>query len=200
MDRYFKQCKLSIRVTFLWVIMGVLPLGLAAQSLKLDNAQSKLTVTGTSSLHDWEEVAEQKSGSLAMDQGGENPLISSLSIAVEAESLKSGKSGMDKNTYKALNTDKHKEITFKLDQVKSIVANGSGHNLVAVGQLTISGKTNTVEIEMKLSGSGSGDHVTLKGSKVLKFTDFGLEPPKALMGTIKTGDEIVVHFDTVWKK
>src|SRR5690606_1320901 len=184
MDRHFKQRKISIRVALLGLIIGVLPLGLTAQSFKLDNAQSKLTVTGTSSLHDWEEVAEQKSGSLAMDQGGENPLITSLSFAVEAESLKSGKSGMDKNTYKALNTDKHKEITFKLDQVKSISANGSGHKLVAVGQLTISGKTNKVEIDMEFSASGG--KVTLKGSKALKFTDFGLEPPKALMGTIKT--------------
>jgi hypothetical protein len=32
------------------------------------------------------------------------------------------------------------------------------------------------------------------------MTDYGIEPPKALMGTIKTGDDIVVHLDTVWKK
>ena len=198
MDRHFKKRSIPIRVTLLWLMMGVLPLSLAAQSYKLDNAQSKLTVTGTSSLHDWEEVAEQQSGSLAMDQGGESPSITSLSFAVEAESLKSGKTGMDKNTYKALNTDKYKQITFKLDQVKSMAAKGPGHKLVAVGQLTISGKTNKVEIDMELLASG--DKVVLKGSKALKFTDFGLEPPKALMGTIKTGDDIVVHFDTVWKK
>lgn len=198
MDRHFKKRRFSIRGILLGLAMGILPLGMAAQSFTLDNAQSKLTVTGTSSLHDWEEVAEQKSGSLALEPGGGSPSITSLSFAVEAESLKSGKSGMDKNTYKALNTDKYKQITYKLKNVKSISGNGSAHKLVAVGQLTISGKTNTVEIAMDLSIGG--DQVTLKGSKALKFTDFGLEPPKALMGTIKTGDEIVVHFDTVWKK
>lgn len=179
------------------MVMGILPLALSAQSFKLDNGQSKLTVTGTSSLHDWEEVAEQKSGTIALDLGAETPTIQSLSLAVEAESLKSGKSGMDKNTYKALNTDKYKQITYKFERVKSISASGSGHKVVTVGQLTISGKTNQVEITMDLGVDG--DKVSLKGSKALKFTEFGLEPPKALMGTIKTGDQIVVHFDTLWK-
>ena len=198
MERQIKKSSVSVRVALMWMLMGILPFGLSAQSFKLDNGQSRITVTGTSSLHDWEELAEQKSGAIALDLSGETPSIKSLVLVVEAESLKSGKSAMDKNTYKALNTDKYKQIAYTLERVKSISANGSGHSVVAVGQLTISGKTNTIEIDLDLSVSG--DIVSLKGSKPLKFTDFALEPPKALMGTIKTGDEIMVHFDTVWKK
>src|SRR5690606_28800442 len=97
MERQFSLSSTSIRVALLWMVMGILPLALSAQSFKLDNGQSKLTVTGTSSLHDWEEVAEQKSGTIVLDLGAETPTIQSLSLAVEAESLKSGKSGMDKN-------------------------------------------------------------------------------------------------------
>ena len=39
----------------------------------------------------------------------------------------------------------------------------------------------------------------LEGKKALKMTDYNIEPPKALLGTITTGDDIEVHFNTVWK-
>lgn len=183
----------------MWVMLGLLPIALSAQSFKLDNGQGKVSVTGTSSLHDWEEIAEQKSGSLTLALNGEAVSINALNFAVEAESLKSGKSGMDKNTYKALLTDKHKQITYKLESVKSISPNGANsYKVVAVGKLTIAGKTNGIEMNLDLNVDG--DKVLVKGSKALKMSDYGIEPPKALMGTIKTGDDIVVHFDTVWKK
>jgi len=31
------------------------------------------------------------------------------------------------------------------------------------------------------------------------MTEFGIEPPKAMMGTIKSGDDIVVKFNTYLK-
>ena len=195
----FKRIRISIPIALVWVMVGLLPVALGAQSFKLDNGQGKVSVTGTSSLHDWEEIAEQKSGTMTLDLKGEVVSINALNFAVEAESLKSGKSGMDKNTYKALMTDKHKQIVYKLESIKSISPKGANsYKVVAVGKLTIAGKTNGIEMDLDLKVDG--DKVLVKGSKALKMTDFGIEPPKALMGTIKTGDGIVVHFDTVWKK
>lgn len=46
--------------------------------------------------------------------------IQKLTITVQAETLKSGKSGMDNNAYKALKTKKKPEISFVLKQVKSL--------------------------------------------------------------------------------
>lgn len=199
MEIQFKRARLSIPIALVWVMVGLLPIALGAQSFKLDNGQGKVSVTGTSSLHDWEEIAEQKSGSLALDLNGDAVSINALSFVVEAESLKSGKSGMDKNTYKALMTDKHKQIVYKLEGIKSISPKGANsYKAVAVGKLTIAGKTNGIEMDLDLNVDG--DKVLMKGSKALKMTDYGIDPPKALMGTIKTGDDIVVHFDTVWKK
>ena len=34
----------------------------------------------------------------------------------------------------------------------------------------------------------------------MKMTDYGIEPPKALLGTIKTGDDIKIIFKTVFQK
>ncbi len=199
MEILIKRARKSIPIALVWVMVGLLPIALGAQNFKLDNGQGKVSVTGTSSLHDWEEIAEQKSGTMALGLNGESFSINALDFAVEAESLKSGKSGMDKNTYKALMTDKHKQIVYKYESTKSISSSGANsYKVVAVGKLTIAGKTNGIEMDLDLKVDG--DKVLLKGSKALKMTDYGIEPPKALMGTIKTGDDIVVHFDTVWKK
>ena len=71
------------------------------------------------------------------------------------------------------------------------------NKVVASGDLTIAGKTNKVDLPFTLTVSDG--KAVLEGKIPLKMTDFGIEPPKALLGTIKTGDEIEVHYNTVWK-
>ena len=64
-----------------------------------------------------------------------------------------------------------------------------------VGKLTING----VEKEITMNATMSGDAAALKavGSVKLKMTDFGIKPVTALMGTIRTGDEVTVKFELV---
>ena len=175
-------------------------MALSAQNFKLNNGEGEVKVTGTSTLHDWEEIAEQKSGLIALDNTAELPKITSLKFTVESESLKSGKSAMDKNTYKALETKDHKQIVFELKSVKSISPVTSASNkykVVATGNLTIAGSTNTIDLPFNLTINEG--KVLLEGKKGLKMTDYKIDPPKALLGTITTGDEIEVHYNTVWK-
>ncbi|MEQ5791497.1 YceI family protein [Muricauda sp. NFXS6] len=189
-----------LKVVILWIAFTIVPLTISAQSFSLNHGEGEVTVTGTSTLHDWEEVAEQKSGSITVDNTGELPKITSLKFVVEAESLKSGKGAMDKNTYKALETKDHKQIVFEFKSMKSIspiTATSNKYKVVATGNLTIAGSTNSIELPFNLNINGG--KVLLEGKKALKMTDYNIDPPKALLGTITTGDEIEVHYNTVWK-
>lgn len=189
-----------LKAAILWITFALVPFALSAQNYKLNSGEGEVMVTGTSTLHDWEEVAEQKSGSITLDNTGDLPKINTLKFTVEAESLKSGKGAMDKNTYKALETKKHKQIVFELKSVKSISPVTSATNkykVVATGNLTIAGSTNTIDLPFNLTLNNGT--VLLEGKKALKMTDFNVDPPKALLGTITTGDDIEVHYNTVWK-
>ena len=92
----------------------LISLGVNAQSYQLNNRASTLFINGTSNIHDWTIEAENTSGLLITEfDDGSLEDIEQLELNVIAESLVSGKSGMDKNTYKALNTNKFKEINFE---------------------------------------------------------------------------------------
>lgn len=180
------------------VIVMVLMVTVAqAQEFSLVNSESSLEVFGTSSLHDWEIEAEQLSGTINFENI-EACNIKSLSFSVVAKSLKSGKSGMDKNTYKALKTDEYKNITFQLTKVSSVTNKGGNvFDVSALGNLTIAGTKK--QVSMKFTISADSSKVKLEGEKSFKMSTFNVEPPTALFGTVTTGDDITVKFSTTFK-
>lgn len=150
----------------------------------------ELKVTGTSTLHDWEMVSTQATGeAVLLQEGGKLQGIQKLSVTMPAESLKSGKNAMDKNTYAALDTKKHKELRFVLTDITSTGSNTWN----AKGNFTIAGVTQPASFEVRSSQSGGS--YNFQGKYAFKLTDYKIDPPTALMGTVKTGNEVVIHFN-----
>ncbi|MBR9846910.1 MAG: YceI family protein [Algicola sp.] len=193
------KLKNKLNLTVIWSVIFLLFVSLQSfsQQYRLSNPNSDLKVYGTSSLHDWHEDVEEQSGTISIDVT-ENLKIKSLNLEVVSESLKSGKRGMDKNTYKALNTDEYKTISFQLTETKNITKlSDQKYKVEAYGNLTISGVTKRIQLNFELSMTNN--QINLIGEKSFKMTDFKIEPPKALFGTITTGDDITIKFNTVLK-
>ncbi|MGD9557686.1 MAG: YceI family protein [Mangrovibacterium sp.] len=161
---------------------------------KLVQGGSSVLVKGTSTLHEWEMKGEKMSGAFVLTADGELNKLSSGNFVLESGSLKSEHNMMDKKAYEALKQKSYPTIEARLLQVE-----GDQHSGKAKMALTIAGKTNQVTDDFQVSSAGNGK-MEISGVLNLKMSDFGVVPPVALMGTIKTGDEIKVEYRLVYQR
>ena len=186
----------------LWMLTVVLLLsfGINAQSYKLNNEASNLLIDGTSNIHDWTIEAENTSGILITEfDDSKLEDIEKLEFTVKAKSLMSGKSGMDKNTYAALNTDEYENITYKLKKVNGInKISENNFEVKTTGSLMIAGTTKDINLNFKLNNNNN--ELVLTGEHKINMTNYGVEAPTAMFGTIKTGEDVTIKFESHFKK
>jgi polyisoprenoid-binding protein YceI len=72
----------------------------------------------------------------------------------------------------------------------------SKYHYDAVGQLTIAGSARTVNLTLDIEPGEKGA-LTITTQIPLKMTDFGMTPPTAMLGTIRSGDQVTVK--VAWK-
>lgn len=179
--------------TALTLAIALLVFPAKSQERFTQTGTSSLIIAGTSTIHDWTMVTKEASFDVEIltNEQGEPLKINYLRLTLPAESLKSGKNAMDKNAYTALKTDKHKQISFQLTSARV-----EGKTINCEGKLTISGITNAVDIQVTYTVLPGGK-LQCKGSRKIKMTDFNVEPPTFMFGSVTTGDEITVSFNVV---
>jgi polyisoprenoid-binding protein YceI len=182
--------KIKIFLTFFAVLAGSY---LQAQNTFQVEPSSEMVIKGTSSIHDWtSEVETVKGKGMLMIESGNLKKVSDLNISIPVKSIKSGKNAMDKNTYEALKAEDHPEIKFNLLSLQDMV----GNKITATGEITIGGSTKKTELTASYDVKEDGK-IALKGEKSLKMSEFNIDPPTAMFGTIKTGDEITIEYNLI---
>ena len=188
-----KKVMKILRVSVLTVIFAVASFYAKADvPYKLDVQNSTMTISGTSTLHDWEMGVEKLSGTLSVNDVLDK--MTSGNLTINVESIISEHSLMNKKTYEALKEDDFPQIKVKLIEVEGAQTSDN-----AQVELTIAGKTKKVTDDYQLKDLGNGK-LSISGVIDLKMSDFDVKPPVVLMGTIKTGDEIKVEYYLVYQK
>ena len=179
------------RIQLFLVLFVGLYLPIQGQNLYKQTNASNITLAGTSTLHDWTMTSSETDiqASFKLDEAGIPIQLKSLTLSVPSQSLKSSKKAMDKNAYRALKTDKNKVISFSLSS-----ATVEKNLFQCLGNLTIAGVTKPVKVDATCE-VGANKSIACKGKKQIKMSDFQMEPPSFMFGTVKTGDEIVVSFN-----
>lgn len=164
--------------------------------------ESKLWIDGTSNLHDWSCKATQMDATVELDASAAARVAAAapkalkrVEVKVPVRSLKCNHGGMDGNVYKALKADDAPEISYIMATFDATPAEGADTFVVhAVGTLNIAGKENKVTMDVTATRLPDG---TVKATGVLpvKMTDYGIKPPTAIFGRLKTGDEVKVSFE-----
>ena len=157
----------------------------------------KVTIHGTSNHDDWDETVGKVTGSRSVNINSDESFdLNALRIVMNVRSIKSKSSVMTDKTFMALKADAHPEISFTLTSpLKSVQAASAGSTISAKGNLTIAGVKKAVTLQAKVSMPKHGT-LLFEGSESIKMTDYGISPPTALFGMMKTGDVITLHFKT----
>jgi len=171
-----------------------------AQSIRLAVApESKLWIEGGSNLHGWSCKASSIDAMIDVDEAflkSSSPtLLKKVQVKVPVRNLKCGHGGMDNNLYKALKADDTPDISYILGTFDAVPGETNDSFVVhTVGKLTIAGKENTVRMDVRAERLPDGAVRAVSEVPVL-MTDYGVKPPTALLGTLRTGNKVLVKFE-----
>lgn len=181
--------------TILLIVLINLPV-FSQSTYTLNEENSKIVVLGTSSVHDWESNAEKFTGeaSVAVTDGLITS-IESLTVTVKADQVKSGKRVMDNKTKDALDAKNNPDIVFSLTGIQEV----TDDSLTVTGTLTLAGVTKNIEMEAAYTLNSDGSF-TVNGIESIDMEVYGIKPPTAMMGALKTGKDVDVKFDVTFTK
>jgi polyisoprenoid-binding protein YceI len=177
---------------------------LAAAQIPLAIDSARITISGTSNIHAYTAstttvrvtralVAGALDGpdvwTAALTPGG----VEAFEIAIPAATLTSPKGDLDKNMYKALQVRDHPDIVFRLLRLEPRA--GDAGAVRAVGVLQIAGLER--EVNLDITTERKEATLAVHGRLQLLMTDFGIKPPTAMLGMLKTDPKVTVTFETV---
>ncbi len=180
---------------FLIVLMLSFSLATSAQSsLKLKSIKG--TVSGTSTLHDWEsDITKIEYKGTLSPKGKVLQTLNNVELKIPVESIKSHEGKiMDHKTYEAFKSEENPYITFSFSSAQVQKDAAQNVTIVAAGYLTMAGTSRPVTLTVAGKTLANGD-IKLALSQKLKMTDYNIKPPVAILGTITVNDEITVNFE-----
>ena len=176
MKTYFKSL-----ISCLAAVLMLITVSVTAQELKENSV--KITLSGTSTIHEWDMLSTEGTFKGRIDKNRMRDIV----FTVPVKSLVSGKSAMDRNTYAALNADKFENILFEAETIETL--NG---NAEVKGKMTINDVTKEITVPMTVTRDNG--ELGLQGFTQIQMTDYNVEPPKFMMGAVKTGEVVSVKF------
>ena len=157
-----------------------------------------MTVTGTSTMHDWEmkSTVGDCIATFTVDGNGNMTGVTSMNLSVSATALKSGKGGMDKNAHKALKSANNPNIFASLKSAEVTTKDNKTYTIKSIIKLTIAGKN--LETELISTAKKVNDNsYSVKGEKKISMKDYDMSPPSFMLGAVKTGNDVVLNYDVV---
>ena len=177
-------------ILFMFISTAVL---VKAQTLALKS--SDITINRETNVkHDFTIKATQVNGKITVADN----LPKTLTVEIPVSSLISGERLMDKKTHEAFDEPKNPTIKFNMTEVNSIQVNGENIAVTVTGDLTLRGATKKVTLKADGKVTSPGVY-TFQGVLPIKMSDYGMKAPTAMMGTLKTKDQVTVNYNVTFE-
>jgi len=168
---------------------------LYAQAPAVGLSSATVTISGTSTVRNWSCPAEAAVQVTAGKPGAAVPGftggVQSVAFTVPVKAIECDNDTMNEHLRTALKEKANPQIVYRM---KAYTMAGSGAATVT-GQLTVAGVTRPVTFDVKLTPSANG--VRSQGETTIDMTQFGVVPPKVLLGQLIVGKMVRVKFDAV---
>jgi polyisoprenoid-binding protein YceI len=195
----------SLHAAFVLMLAGAFlaaGLGQPPVSYNFEPSMSEMSVEGGSTLHDWSCPIESISGSLDIDtaqtdQGAPIAGLSGTQVAVPVDAIQCDKDTMNEKLREALQMNSYPEVYFSLEdaQVSPLPDSGATwFQVEATGELILAGERRQVELPVKGEKLDNGN-LRLTGSHTIRLSDYDIERPSAMLGTITVSKDVTVNFD-----
>ena len=184
-------------ITTALLLSALMTAGVVAQQYTMAGgaAVGRITISGGSTLRDWSCDVSRFDATVRSPVAGEALTLPSgrerATFLVPVNGIDCRNRTMNSHLREALHGERHPEIRFELTGYTL----GAGSTLSALGNLTIAGRTTPVAVEAAWSMSGA--NLRVQGSRTLRMTELGVQPPTLMLGTLKVHDEITIAFDLV---
>jgi hypothetical protein len=158
---------------------------------------SRIWFDGTSTVRDWSCKAPRVDASIDAEAGAPAAVLNgqkavrAVRLHFPVAQLDCENRTMNGHMLKALNADQHQAIVFTLTTYELAKATAVSGTLN--GTLALNGQTRPITFPVQFADAGGALRAT--GSYALKMTDWGVTPPRLMMGTLRVGETITVHFD-----
>jgi polyisoprenoid-binding protein YceI len=158
--------------------------------------ESRVWVEGTSNREVWSVESRSVEGFVVFAAGSaDGSRIQQGRFSLGAASLEGGRGPiMDRLMHGALKSGEHPQIVYELTSTEPTPAGAGKYRLTTGGRTTIAGITREVEGSVEVERLDNG-MLRFSGSYPLQMSDYGITPPTAMFGALRTGDRVVVHFD-----
>jgi hypothetical protein len=169
--------------------------------------ESKMTIYGSANVTDWEAKAKTITGEIKLRDpdlsdwsGADASLFESVRIAIKVDDIDADSRRMNNNMHGYLKKDRHPEITYRLVEAKELaVLDNPGVKLTVRGVINAAGTDKEIVHDVEVRKNDSGGLV-VSGSQDLKMTDFGIDPPTAMLGSVRSRDEMTITFEIHFDK
>ncbi len=121
----------------------------------------------------------------------------SAEIRIDVASFRTGNGTRDRHLRETMEVDSFPSIVWRL--LRATVMAGDGDRPAAVelnGTLTI--KRTTREVVIPTALQFAGDTVLASGSLPIRLTDYGISPPRRVIGMIRMSNDLLLRFEAAF--
>lgn len=175
----------------------------------INNGQSSMSIQGGSNVRSWDanvteinaQITADIDALLALDSEN-NGVLRLSEFRIPVKKINSNNNTLTRNIHKYLKESDHPEIFFTLDEATvKPSSNGNSNEFEVITKGVINAAGTDKEVLFTINGTIKDDgSIILAGVSEMTFSDFNLDRPSAMLGTVRANDEIEIHFSLVLAK